>query len=177
MGGSRAAAIRSTFQNRLLPVSGTQAPDEAVSRYKIRNNFSALAELLLGSHTLSDKCPRISRFSRAFQRTHSLESSTTHQADDRLRRFRITHPFHPLYDKEFDVIDYVHDWREHRVYFYGCKEKLTSIPTSWTNFLPEDPFITASSGRSYFRVAELLQLVAVIKAGIASNKRVKEITP
>ena len=62
------------------------------------------------------------------------------------------------------MVDYVHDWREHRVYFYDYQQKLSSVPTSWTNFLPEDAFVAASLGRSYFRTADLLQLVHEIKS-------------
>ena len=69
-----------------------------------------------------------------------------------------------MFGKEFDLVDYVHDWREHRAYFYDCKQNLTTVPTAWTNLLPEDPFIAASKGRSYFRTTELLQLVELAKA-------------
>lgn len=69
-----------------------------------------------------------------------------------------------MFGKEFDLVDYVHDWREHRAYFYDCQQNLISIPTSWTNLLPMDPFVAASAGRSYFRTDELLQLVKEIKS-------------
>ena len=68
-----------------------------------------------------------------------------------------------MFGKEFDLVDYVHDWREHRAYFYDCHQNLISVPTSWTNLLPMDPFIAASADRSYFRTDELLQLVQVFK--------------
>ena len=68
-----------------------------------------------------------------------------------------------MFGKEFDLVDYVHDWREHRAYFYDCQQNLISVPTSWTNLLPAEPFIAASAGRSYFRTDELLQLVKEIK--------------
>ncbi|MCF7996063.1 MAG: Y4bD/Y4pK family protein, partial [Chromatiaceae bacterium] len=31
------------------------------------------------------------------------------------RRFRVTHPFHPLRGREYDLIDYRHFWSEDRV--------------------------------------------------------------
>ena len=100
----------------------------------------------------------------SFQCALLPESSTTYQEDDQLRRFRIIHPYHPLYQQEFDLVDYVHDWREHRVYFYDQDDNLKSIPTAWTNVLPLDPFVLTSSGRSYFRTNELLELAFLIQA-------------
>lgn len=91
------------------------------------------------------------------------ESSTTHQADNQLRRFRIIHPHHPLHQQEFDLVDYVHDWREHRVYFYDQDDNLKSVPTAWTDVLPLDPFVLTASGRSYFRTNELLKLATLIQ--------------
>jgi hypothetical protein len=78
-----------------------------------------------------------------------------------------------MFGKEFDLVDYVHDWREHRVYFYDCQQNLTSVPTSWTNLLPIDQFVAASAGRSYFRTDELLQLAKEIKSLEDRKKRVK----
>ena len=90
------------------------------------------------------------------------DSSTTHQANVQSQRFKIIHPFHPLYEMEFDLVDYIHDWREHRLYFYDRQQKLISIPTSWTNYLPEDPFVKVSAKRSFFRFDDLVQLVEKI---------------
>jgi hypothetical protein len=64
---------------------------------------------------------------------------------------------------EFDLFDYVHDWREHRLYFYDDNQKLHSIPTSWTDFLPKDSFAEISAGRSFLRFDDLLVLVDKVK--------------
>lgn len=55
------------------------------------------------------------------------------------------------------------------MYFYDHQQVLQSIPTSWTDFLPTDLFITVSAGRSYFRISELLQLVSVIEDILAKK--------
>jgi hypothetical protein len=78
-----------------------------------------------------------------------------------------------MFGMEFDLVDYVRDWREHRAYFYDCQQNLTSVPTSWTNLFPLDPFVAASAGRSYFRTDELLQLVKEIKSLEDRKNRVK----
>ena len=39
-----------------------------------------------------------------------------------------------------------------------------SVPVSWTNFGPEDPFIKISDGRSLFRGEDLLALHTAIEA-------------
>lgn len=92
-----------------------------------------------------------------------LGSSITPKTDNQIRRFKITHPFHPLCGKEFEAIDEVRDWREHRLFFYDEQQKQRSIPTAWTNWALEDPFVTISNGRSYFRIVDLLQLTRLIK--------------
>ena len=33
------------------------------------------------------------------------------------RRFRVTHPFHPLFGHEYDLIEYRHCWSEDRVFY------------------------------------------------------------
>lgn len=42
-------------------------------------------------------------------------------------------------------------------------EEMCLIPTSWTNVLEEDPFITISDGRSHFRFSDLKELSDMIK--------------
>jgi hypothetical protein len=61
------------------------------------------------------------------------------------------------------LVDHICDSREYRAYFYDSNQNLTTVPAAWTNLSPEDPFLTASKGRSYFRVAELLQLVELME--------------
>jgi hypothetical protein len=38
-----------------------------------------------------------------------------------------------------------------------------SLPVGWTNIAPEDPFVTVASGRTPFRLADLLALTALIR--------------
>jgi hypothetical protein len=75
----------------------------------------------------------------------------------------ITHPFHPLFGQEFELIARRSVWREDRVFFHDCDGKLISVAASWTNLGVEDPFVAISAGKSLFRVEELLALSAAIE--------------
>ena len=94
----------------------------------------------------------------------SPKSSTTPHGNGDARRFRITHPFHPLFPGEFELVEYRHNWGEHRVFFYDAKNQIVSIPANWTSLVEEDPFIVVGAGRAYFRPQELLQLGGLIEA-------------
>ena len=70
----------------------------------------------------------------------------------------MTHPFHPLFGREFPLVTYRHNWSEHRVYFHDEQGQLKALPAGWTDIFPADPFIIVSGGRSAFRFHELREL-------------------
>jgi hypothetical protein len=74
----------------------------------------------------------------------------------------VTHPFHPLHDREFEMIEYRHAWGEERVYFLDSSGRIQRLPASWTDIAGEDPFVVVAAGRSPLRVADLLQLVDLL---------------
>jgi hypothetical protein len=56
-------------------------------------------------------------------------------------------------------------WGEQRVTIELEDKSLLSIPVSWTDFHPPDPYLRIGGGRSRFRVEDLLilsDLVAVL---------------
>ena len=75
----------------------------------------------------------------------------------------MTHPFHPLCGREFELVTYRQNWGEDRVYFHDDQERLRAISASWTSLGADDPFVAVSDGRSAFRVAELLELAALVE--------------
>ena len=75
---------------------------------------------------------------------------------------RVTHPFHPLSGREFDLIVRKHNWAEDRVFFFADDGQLTSVPAGWTDVDPPDPFVAVAAGRSPFRVEDLLSLSALL---------------
>ncbi|MCX9080887.1 MAG: DUF5372 family protein, partial [Candidatus Methanoperedens sp.] len=77
--------------------------------------------------------------------------------------FRIIHPFHPLYGKEFEIIEIRYGWEEERVWFYKQDQKLENLPLAWTNLHPPDPYLDLEECHSPFRVEDLLQLSDIIK--------------
>ncbi len=82
---------------------------------------------------------------------------------DLAKHFSVSHPFHPLYRQEFEVLDLRTAWGEERVYFHDAAGKLQRLPLQWTSLAPVDPFVAINAGRSHLRIQELLQLVQVVQ--------------
>uniref|UniRef100_UPI0028C3DE11 DUF5372 family protein n=1 Tax=Pseudoxanthomonas sp. TaxID=1871049 RepID=UPI0028C3DE11 len=76
--------------------------------------------------------------------------------------FRVTHPFHPLFGREFVLIERRNAWGEERVYFHDDTGRVRRLTAAWTSAVAADPFASVSAGRSHFRVDDLLHLVALI---------------
>ena len=98
-------------------------------------------------------------------RCHWHECSTAPHGDVEIRRFRVTHPYHPLFQQEFELVSYRQDWGEDRVWFQDKLGRLHSLPTSWTDAGAVDPFVALAAGRSLFRVADLIELARQIDGG------------
>ena len=75
----------------------------------------------------------------------------------------MTHPFHPLFGREFDLVTYRHNWSEDRVYYQDDQGQLKSLSADWTSVGAYDPFVVASAGRAMFRTADLLELAVLIE--------------
>jgi hypothetical protein len=95
---------------------------------------------------------------------HWATSSNAPDADLESRRFRVIHPFHPLFGREYDLIEYRSCWAEDRVFYSDEDGSFRSLPASWTNLGGDDPFVAVSAGRAHFRLADLLELVEVVQA-------------
>src|SRR5438270_10028490 len=69
--------------------------------------------------------------------------------------FRVTHPFHPLFGQEYELIVYRHNWGEDRVYFQDSQGALCSLqpvgPMRWpqTRSLSSQPAGATSDGRTW----------------------------
>ena len=76
----------------------------------------------------------------------------------------VTHPFHPLAGREFELVGYAHTWGEHRVFFRTRgEERVRSLPAGWTDIEGVDPFLVVSAGRAHFRVEDLLALADLVR--------------
>jgi hypothetical protein len=96
------------------------------------------------------------------RRDPSQKHSTALDPVDQVDRFRVTHPFHPLHGREFELVDRRSAWAEDRVYFHDETGRLRRIPTAWTSAAAPDTFVVISAGRAHFRTSDLLQLATLI---------------
>jgi hypothetical protein len=87
---------------------------------------------------------------------------------------RVTHPFHPLFGRQLELVERKHNWAEDRVFFVGADGQLHSVPAGWTDVDPPDPFVVIAAGRSPFRAADLLALAALLD-GITPTKPAKRV--
>lgn len=94
---------------------------------------------------------------------HWTGLSTTPEGNRPPETFRITHPFHPLYGREFVLVLYRHNWGEDRVFFHLTDDRLHSLPGAWTDVSPADPFVHIAAGRALFRYADLLVLARLLQ--------------
>lgn len=87
------------------------------------------------------------------------------------KTFRITHPFHPDFGREFELERYHcakdEDWVLSRNED-GCR---ITFPARWTDIIPPDPHYVVSKGKSLFRVEHLLELVRFIRESKGKKRR------
>ena len=85
------------------------------------------------------------------------------------RRFTVNHPFHPLYQRKFELLSYRKSWGRAYLDYRHENGETGAIPLAWTDADQADPFLNVSQGRSVFRVAELLRLVELIELATRSD--------
>ena len=75
---------------------------------------------------------------------------------------RVTHPFHPLFGQSIDFVERRIQWGDDLLFYRDRLGYVTALPTRWTSVEDEDPLLVVSAGRSHFRVADLIDLAALI---------------
>jgi hypothetical protein len=75
---------------------------------------------------------------------------------------RVTHPFHPLFGQTLHFIERRVNWGDDLLFYRDRRGYVTALPTRWTSLEDEDLFLAVSAGRSQFRVADLIDLAALI---------------
>jgi len=103
------------------------------------------------------------RCQSAARRKRWIASSTTPHDNSADKHFHVTHPFHPLFGQEFELVEYRNNWGEDRVYFFNTKGEVQSIPAGCTNAVGVDPFVEISAGRSFFRTKDLIELAELLE--------------
>ena len=93
---------------------------------------------------------------------------------------RVTHPFHPLYGRDFEFVAHRQNWGEDRVHLHDENGQLFSLPAGWTDVAAADPFVVIGAGRCPFTTAGLLALADLVdrlRAQPDGAEAVKKITP
>ena len=80
-----------------------------------------------------------------------------------IHKFRVTHPFHPLYGREYEIIKYKRIQGRDRVFFHQKDGSIGSLPLAWCDLRPLDPYLDIEGKHSPFRVEDLLKLSDIIK--------------
>ncbi len=76
---------------------------------------------------------------------------------------KVTHPFHPLFEQEFEFIEVNTAWGEKRVSYLSEEGEIKTMPLSWTSLNEIDPFITASEERAILHFDEIRSLIELLK--------------
>jgi hypothetical protein len=71
---------------------------------------------------------------------------------------RITHLFHPLNGRTFELICRRRHWGEDRVVYAGEDGRICTIASAFTDIDPADEFGLVAAGRAAFRTSDLLAL-------------------
>jgi Family of unknown function (DUF5372) len=92
------------------------------------------------------------------------ELSTTPDNTNGEHCFTITHPFHPLAGQTFPLLSQRFAWGEKRVFFPDPQtHEVRSLPLTWTNLAPPDPFLVLAGGKAVLRFSDLQQLTQFLK--------------
>ena len=86
------------------------------------------------------------------------------------QRFRVTHPFHPLFGREFEVSYFRRDWGDDRVCYHDELGSEASIPVGFTDLRAPDPFVVMAVGRCRFRVEDLIELTKFVETFKSKEK-------
>ena len=86
---------------------------------------------------------------------------------------KITHPFHPDYGSQFYVTSIQNCWGERRVAYFDKKGSIRSIPITWTEKKPFDPFLEVSSGHSILHQRDIKGLLNLVRL-IREQNRLKD---
>ena len=86
----------------------------------------------------------------------------------------MTHPFHPLYGREFELIEITSTTGMGLVQYTADGGTLCTIRQAFTSAAAVDPFARVAAGRSAFRVSDLLELAALLDSLDGDDRAVRE---
>lgn len=82
----------------------------------------------------------------------------------------MTHPFHPLYGRTFELLTRGQAWGVDRVAYRDGQGRWHSMPANWTDASAPAPFVAIAAGRAYLRPDDLLRLVDLVEQVAARNE-------
>ncbi|WP_165433375.1 DUF5372 family protein [Rhizobium ruizarguesonis] len=97
--------------------------------------------------------------SPGFCTSHRNAASTN--ADTQL--VRVTHPFHPLFPRQLPCVGKRYNRHGERLLLQNEDATVWSVPPQWTDLVSPDPEVAMSNGRSLLRVADLMELTALVE--------------
>ena len=74
----------------------------------------------------------------------------------------MTHPFHPLHGREFELVEIASVTGVGLVHYTADDGALRTVRQAFTSVAVVDPFTRVAAGRSAFRVSDLLALTALL---------------
>ena len=92
----------------------------------------------------------------------------------------MTHPFHPLYGRDFEFVAYRQNWGEDRVHLHDENRAAVLAAGSMDRHVAADPFAVVAAGRAPFSTAGLLALADLVdrfRAQRDDAEAVKKIMP
>jgi hypothetical protein len=98
-------------------------------------------------------------------------STAPHRSAEK-RSIRVTHPYHPWFERQFELIARRRNWGEDRVWIRDREGRVQTLPASWTDAGGVYRFVAVGAGRTLFRVAQLIELARQIeglKLGVRSG--------
>ena len=106
-------------------------------------------------------------------RTSTRQPNTPGIKKPHFNTIQITHPFHPDYGSKFEVTSIQNCWGEKRVAYYNKNGSLRSIPITWTEKKPFDPFLEVSSGRSILHQRDIKGLLTLVHSIYEQNNHIE----
>ena len=86
----------------------------------------------------------------------------------------MTHPFHPLHGREFELIETTSVLGVGLVHYTADDGTLRTIRQAFTSAAAADPFVRVAAGRSAFRVSDLLALAALLDSLDGDTRTMRE---
>jgi len=75
----------------------------------------------------------------------------------------VTHPYHPLCGRTFELAAQNKEFGEDRVFYRDADGRMRYLPRRWTSLAAPDPFVIAAAGTAHFRLEDLVRLSELIK--------------